>query len=54
MKIPQVQSDIDFEVVNSYTTELSGIANIITVDGTTRFFDTYYNIIVTGHMDSIG
>jgi hypothetical protein len=32
MKIPQVQSDIDFEVVNSYTTDLSGISNIITVD----------------------
>ena len=32
MKIPQVQSDIDFEVVNSYTTDLSGIDNIITVD----------------------
>ena len=32
MKIPQVQSDIDFEVVNSYTTDLSGIVNIITVD----------------------
>ena len=32
MKIPQVQSDIDFEVVNSYTTDLSGIFNIITVD----------------------
>jgi hypothetical protein len=24
--------DIDFEVVNSYTTDLSGIHNIITVD----------------------
>ena len=32
LKIPQVESDIDFEVVNSYTTDLSGIANIITVD----------------------
>jgi hypothetical protein len=32
MKIPQVQSDIDLEVVNSYTTDLSGIYNIITVD----------------------
>jgi hypothetical protein len=32
MKIPQVQSDIDFEVVNSYTTDLSGIHNIVTVD----------------------
>jgi 23S rRNA C2498 (ribose-2'-O)-methylase RlmM len=32
MKIPQVQSDIDLEVVNSYTTDLSGIFNIITVD----------------------
>jgi hypothetical protein len=29
MKIPQVQSDIDFEVVNSYTTDLSDISNII-------------------------
>ena len=32
MKIPQVESDIDFEVVNSYTTDLSGIYSIITVD----------------------
>ena len=32
MKIPQVESDIDFKVVNSYTTDLSGIYNIITVD----------------------
>ena len=32
MKIPQVQSDIDCEVVNSYTTDLSGIYNMITVD----------------------
>jgi hypothetical protein len=32
MKISQVQSDIDFEVVNSYTTDLSCISNIITVD----------------------
>jgi hypothetical protein len=45
MKMPQVQSDIDFEVVNSYTTNLSGIYNIITV---------YYNTIVTSHMDSQG
>jgi hypothetical protein len=28
----QVESDIDFEVVNSYTTDLSSINNIITVD----------------------
>jgi hypothetical protein len=27
MKIPQVESDIDLEVVNSYTTDLSGINN---------------------------
>ena len=33
MKLPQVQCDIDFEFVNSYTTDLSGINNIIyTVD----------------------
>ena len=32
MKIRQVKSDIDLEVVNSYTTDLSGIHNIITVD----------------------
>jgi hypothetical protein len=32
IEIPQVESDIDFEVVNSYTTDLSGIYNIITVD----------------------
>jgi hypothetical protein len=69
MKIPQVESDIDLEVVNSYTTDLSGIYTIITVDDKstwcpctfvcrcvviTRFFDTYYNIIVSSHMDSQG
>jgi hypothetical protein len=32
MKIPQVESDIDLEVVNSYTTDLSCIYTIITVD----------------------
>jgi hypothetical protein len=60
MKIPQVESDIDLEVVNSYTTDLSGINNIITVDDKstcvviTTFCDTYYNIIVSSHMDSQG
>jgi hypothetical protein len=39
MKIPQVQSDIDFEVVNSYTTDLSGIRNIITVDDKSTWGD---------------
>jgi hypothetical protein len=32
MKIPQVQSDIDCEVVNSYATDVSSIYNMITVD----------------------
>jgi hypothetical protein len=32
MKVPQVQSDIDFEVVNSYTTYLSHINNIISTE----------------------
>jgi hypothetical protein len=56
MKIPQVQSEINFEVVNSYTTDLSGIYNIITVDdkSTWGFCDTYDNNIVTSHMDSLG
>ena len=46
MKIPQVQSDIDFEVVNSYTTDLSGIANIITVDDKSTWVNDYKKQVV--------
>jgi hypothetical protein len=41
MKIPQVESDIDFEVVNSYTTDLSGIYHIITVDDKSTWINDY-------------
>ena len=41
MKIPQVQSDIDFEVVNSYTTDLSGIHNMITFDDKSIWINNY-------------
>ena len=41
MKIPQVQSDIDFEVVNSYTTDLSRINNIITVNDKSIWINNY-------------
>jgi hypothetical protein len=46
MKIPQVQSDIDFEVVNSYTTDLSGIANIITVDDKSTWVNDYKKQVI--------
>jgi hypothetical protein len=46
MKIPQVQSDIDFEVVNSYTTDLSGINNIITVDDKSTWVNDYYKEVI--------
>jgi hypothetical protein len=41
MKIPQVESDIDLEVVNSYTTDLSGIYHIITVDDKSTWVHDY-------------
>ena len=41
MKIPQVQSDIDFEVVNSYTTDLPRISNIITVNDKSTWINNY-------------
>ena len=41
MKIPQVQSDIDFEVVNSYTTDLSRINNIITVNDKSTWINNF-------------
>jgi hypothetical protein len=41
MKILQVQSDIDFEVVNSYTTDLSCINNIITVNDKSIWINNY-------------
>ena len=46
MKIPQVQSDIDFEVVNSYTTDLSGIDNIITVDDKSTWVNDYSKQVI--------
>jgi hypothetical protein len=46
MKIPQVQSDIDFEVVNSYTTDLSGIYNIITVDDKSTWVNDYTKQVI--------
>ena len=46
MKIPQVQSDIDFEVVNSYTTDLSGIFNIITVDDKSTWVNDYNKEVI--------
>jgi hypothetical protein len=44
MKIPQVQSD--FEVVNSYTTDLSGIYNIITVDDKSTWVNDYNKEVI--------
>jgi hypothetical protein len=41
MKIPQVQSDIDFEVVNSYTTDLPRISNILTVNDKSTWINNY-------------
>ena len=46
MKIPQVQSDIDLEVVNSYTTDLSGINNIITVDDKSTWVNDYNKQVI--------
>ena len=46
MKIPQVESDIDLEVVNSYTTDLSGIHNIITVDDKSTWVNDYNKQVI--------
>jgi hypothetical protein len=46
MKISQVQSDIHFEVVNSYTTDLSGIHKIITVDDKSTWVNDYSNEVI--------
>ena len=46
MKIPQVESDIDLEVVNSYTTDLSGIDNIITVDDKSTWVNDYSKQVI--------
>ena len=46
MKIPQVQSGIDFEVVNSYTTDLSGIYTIITVDDKSTWVNNYSKHVI--------
>jgi hypothetical protein len=52
MKIPQVQSDIDFEVVNSYTTDLSGIFNIITVDDKSTWVNDCKQVIRQINIDN--
>ena len=46
MKIPQVESDIDLEVVNSYTTDLSGIYHIITVDDKSTWVNDYTEQVI--------
>jgi hypothetical protein len=46
MKIPQVESDIDLEVVNSYTTDLSGIYKIITVDDKSTWVNDYNKQVI--------
>ena len=46
MKIPQVESDIDLEVVNSYTTDLSGIYHIITVDDKSTWVTDYNKQVI--------
>ena len=46
MKIPQVESDIDLEVVNSYTTDLSGIYTIITVDDKSTWVNDYNKQVI--------
>jgi hypothetical protein len=52
MKIPQVESDIDLEVVNSYTTDLSGIyvavVNIVLpwIDFKAAMISSWWSIIV--------
>ena len=46
MKIPQVESDIDLEVVNSYTTDLSSIHNIITVDDKSTWVNDYNKQVI--------
>ena len=52
MKIPQVESDIDFEVVNSYTTDLSGIHNIITVDDKSTWVNDCKQVIRQINIDN--
>jgi hypothetical protein len=46
MKIPQVQSYIDFEVFNSYATDSTGISNIITVDDKSTWVNDYKKQVV--------
>ena len=46
MKIPQVELDIDLEVVNSYTTDLSCIYNIITVDDKSTWVNDYNKQVI--------
>jgi hypothetical protein len=46
MKIPQVQSDIDFEVVNSYTIDLLRIDNIITVDDKSTWINDFNKEVI--------
>jgi hypothetical protein len=44
--VPQVESDIDLEVVNSYTTDLSGIYHIITVDDKSTWVNDYNKQVI--------
>jgi hypothetical protein len=46
MKIPQVQSYIDFEVFNSYATDSTGISNIITVDDKSTWVNDYKKQVI--------
>jgi hypothetical protein len=39
-------SEINFEVVNSYTTDLSGIYNIITVDDKSTWVNDYTKQVI--------
>ena len=52
MKIPQVESDIDLEVVNSYTTDLSGIYTIITVDDKSTWVNDCKQVIRQINIDN--
>ena len=46
MKIRQVESDIDLEVVNSYTTDLSLITTMVCVDDNSAWIDCFPNDVI--------
>ena len=46
MKIRQVQSDIDFEVVNTYTTNLPFITTMVCVDDNSAWIDCFPNEVI--------